>query len=73
MYKLDLINAVLALLMSSVHARTLAKAVTAPGYIKYSTVKGYFLQDDPSTNATIFDYVHNPQSCETTSMVANGI
>jgi len=26
------------------------------GYISYSTVKGYFLQDETSTNATTFDY-----------------
>lgn len=27
------------------------------GYIKYTTVTGYFLQDEPSTNATTFNYV----------------
>lgn len=26
-------------------------------YINYTSVPGYFLQDDPSTNATTFDYV----------------
>jgi len=30
---------------------------TTSGYINYTTVTGYFLQDDPSTNATSFDYV----------------
>ncbi|EHY60595.1 putative phosphoglycerate mutase pmu1 [Exophiala dermatitidis] len=29
---------------------------TAPSYIQYSTVTGYFLQDDNATNATTFDY-----------------
>ena len=28
--------------------------------IKYSTVTGYFLQDEPSTDATTFDYVRPP-------------
>ena len=28
-----------------------------PGYIKYSTVTGYFLQDEPDTVASGFDYV----------------
>lgn len=32
-------------------------AVSARSYIQYSTVPGYFLQDDNSTNATTFDYV----------------
>ena len=31
-------------------------------YIQYSTVTGYFLQDEPSTNATTFDYVR-PYFC----------
>lgn len=34
-----------------------AVAVSARSYIQYSTVPGYFLQDDNSTNATTFDYV----------------
>jgi hypothetical protein len=40
----------IALLLSGV-----ASSVSA--YIQYSTVTGYFLQDDNSTNATTFDYV----------------
>lgn len=28
--------------------------------ITYSTVTGYFLQDEASTNATIFDFVRRP-------------
>lgn len=32
--------------------------VTDPnGYIQYTTVIGYFLQDDPATNASTFNYV----------------
>lgn len=31
-----------------------------PSYIKYTTVTGYFLQDDPATNETDFDYVCEP-------------
>jgi len=27
------------------------------GYINYTTVPGYFLQDDPTTNASTFNYV----------------
>jgi len=30
------------------------------GYIKYSTVTGYFLQDDPATDGGNFDYVRYP-------------
>ena len=32
---------------------------TTPSYpvIKYTTITGYFLQDDPATNASTFDYV----------------
>lgn len=47
------------LLLSCGDARTLATRAKDKGYIKYSTVKGYFLQDDPSTNATTFDYVRH--------------
>jgi len=32
-------------------------AHNAPSYIKYSTVLGYFLQDDPDTQASSFNYV----------------
>jgi hypothetical protein len=27
------------------------------GYINYTAVAGYFLQDDPATNASTFNYV----------------
>lgn len=39
----------------SVYATLIASACAT--YIEYSTVTGYFLQDDNSTNATTFDYV----------------
>lgn len=31
--------------------------VADAAYINYTTVTGYFQQDDPITNATTFDYV----------------
>lgn len=31
-----------------------------PSYITYSTVTGYFLQDDPATDSSTFDYVCCP-------------
>jgi hypothetical protein len=35
------------------------------GYIKYGTVTGYFLQDDPATDGGNFDYVRCPApSCD---------
>lgn len=33
------------------------KPVDVSGYLNYTTVTGYFLQDEASTNATAFDYV----------------
>ena len=48
-------------LLGSLFAATghalLDSSVQWPVYIKYETVTGYFLQDDPSTNATTFNYV----------------
>ncbi len=35
-------------------------------YIKYTTVTGFFQQDDPATNAGTFDYV-SVYSCEALS------
>lgn len=38
-------------------------AASAASHINYTTVTGYFLQDDDNTNATTFDYVsHTKQS-----------
>jgi hypothetical protein len=39
-----------------------------PDYIKYSTVTGYFLQDEPGTDSNTFNYV-----CEGFSRVVAGI
>ena len=36
---------------------TCANAISAhPSHLNYTTVTGYFLQDDPNTNATVFDF-----------------
>lgn len=35
----------------------MGEATTTPSYINYTTVTGYFLQDDPKTNSSAFDYV----------------
>ena len=32
------------------------------GYINYTTITGYFLQDEPTTNASTFSYVSSPAS-----------
>lgn len=45
-----------ALLSGSANAQYLNTTKT-PGYISYSTVTGYFLQDEPDTVASGFDYV----------------
>lgn len=39
----------------TVHAALAASACAT--YTNYTTVGGYFLQDDNTTNATTFDYV----------------
>ena len=51
------IAALAALSIGSVNARALPPAAQSNGYIKYSTVTGYFLQDEATTNATTFNYV----------------
>ena len=45
-----------ALLTAGANALALSNATNFTGYIEYSTVTGYFLQDETSTNATTFDY-----------------
>lgn len=57
MQSLVIVAVVAGFLFAGGDARTLATRAKKDGYIKYTTVKGYFLQDDPSTNATTFDYV----------------
>jgi hypothetical protein len=46
-----------ALLSGQSEAQYLNTTNKRPGYIKYSTVTGYFLQDEPDTVASGFDYV----------------
>lgn len=36
---------------------TLTKLTTKPVSFKFSTVPGYFLQDEPTTDPQTFDYV----------------
>lgn len=47
-----------ALAASSVSANSLNRK-DFNGYINYTTVTGYFLQDDPSTTASTFNYTLN--------------
>jgi len=35
----------------------MAESVAFASYLNYSTVTGYFLQDDPATDPSTFDYV----------------
>jgi hypothetical protein len=44
-------------LSASSEARSLSTNTTKPGSISYKTVAGYFLQDEPDTVASGFDYV----------------
>lgn len=40
--------------------------------IRYSTVRGYFLQDEPDTNPATFDYVRRPlPPLDTSPLVVN--
>lgn len=49
------------ILIVMVDAHTPPTPTHAPSYIiKYTTITGYFLQDDPTTNASTFDYVKHP-------------
>ncbi|KAL9079391.1 MAG: hypothetical protein Q9157_001737 [Trypethelium eluteriae] len=45
-----------SLLAGSLLSLTAQRQAQNGSYIQYSTVTGYFLQDEPSTNATTFDY-----------------
>src|SRR5205823_14094615 len=36
---------------------------TASSFLKYHTVDGYFVQDDPKTDPLTFDYVRRPCDC----------
>jgi hypothetical protein len=33
-----------------------------PDYLNYTTLTGYFMQDDPATNPSTFDYVNDMSS-----------
>lgn len=55
-YSMKSLALTLCLLASGTNA-LLNSTVGWPLYVKYETVTGYFLQDDPSTNATTFNYV----------------
>lgn len=47
--------ALAAFAASGVNAASLD--ATSAGYINYTTISGYFLQDEPLTNASTFNYV----------------
>ncbi|KAK1057598.1 putative phosphoglycerate mutase pmu1 [Friedmanniomyces endolithicus] len=42
--------------LAGVQAQNCLNTVNATGYLNYTTVPGYFLQDNPTTNASTFDY-----------------
>lgn len=53
-----------ALLSGAAQAQYL-NTTSGPGYISYSTVTGYFLQDEPDTVASGFDYVSDYPEIQT--------
>jgi len=57
MLSTSLIFAVATALLSGQSEAQYLNTTKGPGYIKYSTVTGYFLQDEPDTVASGFDYV----------------
>lgn len=52
-----LLPVLLSFVIPYVTAFSLNEASSGHDYINYTTVSGYFLQDDPSTNATAFDFM----------------
>ena len=55
-----------ALLLLALSQESVARASVIQGCpysIKYSTVEGYFLQDDPATDPETFDYVRRRFIC----------
>jgi len=46
-----------ATLAGGARAQYLNTTTNSTGYTNYTTITGYFLQDDASTNASAFDYV----------------
>ena len=57
MLSASLIFAVATALLSGRSDAQYLNTTKGPGYIEYSTVTGYFLQDEPDTVASGFDYV----------------
>jgi len=57
MRSISLIFVVATALLSGQSDAQYLNTTKGPGYIKYSTVTGYFLQDEPDTVASGFDYV----------------
>jgi protein-S-isoprenylcysteine O-methyltransferase Ste14 len=57
MLSISLLFAVVTALLSGQSEAQYLNATKGPGYISYSTVTGYFLQDEPDTVASGFDYV----------------
>ena len=53
----------------------LLTAAQAHEYLNYSTVMGYFLQDEASTNASTFNYVrtYNNYASRQRSILANSV
>lgn len=47
----------IVVIMADAHTTTTTTPTTPSYIIKYTTITGYFLQDDPATNASTFDYV----------------
>lgn len=56
--------ATIALAAIAVTGATAASLKTSDsaGYINYTTITGSFLQDEPTTNASTFNYVRNSAS-----------
>lgn len=57
------LSATAALLSAAAQAQYL-NTTSGPGYISYSTVTGYFLQDEPDTVASGFDYVSDDPTAQ---------
>ena len=57
MLSTTLLFAVATALLSGQSNAQYLNTTKGPGYINYSTVTGYFLQDEPDTIASGFDYV----------------
>jgi hypothetical protein len=43
---------------------TVMSEACEPSYIKYTTITGFFLQDDPKTDPSTFDYVRFARTLE---------